>query len=40
MRMMDCFETLIFMEHFRVKEIFECKGWSREKKDLIYESIF
>ena len=40
MRMMDCFKTLIFMEHFRVKEIFECKGWSREKKDLIYEKIF
>ena len=40
MRMMDCFKTLIFMEHFRVKEIFECKGWSWEKKNLIYEKIF
>ena len=40
MRMMDCFKTLVFMEHFRVKEIFECKGWSRETKDLIYERIF
>ncbi len=39
MKMMDCFQTLVFMEHFRVKEIFECKGWSPEKRELIYERI-
>lgn len=39
MRMMDCFQTLVFMEHFRVKEIFECRGWSSEKRSLIYEKI-
>lgn len=39
MKMLDCFRTLIFMEHFRVKEIFDCKGWSQEKKNLIYERI-
>ncbi len=40
MKMMDCFQTLIFMEHFRVKEIFECQGWSAEKRNLIYKKIY
>lgn len=40
MKMLDCFKTLVFMEHYRVKEIFECKGWSEETKDLKYEKIF
>ncbi len=40
MKMMDCFQTLVFMEHYRVKEIFVCKGWSAEKRSLIYEKIF
>ena len=40
MKMMDCFQTLIFMEHFRVKEIFECKGWDPKGRSLIYERIF
>lgn len=40
MKMMDCFQTLVFMEHFRVKEIFECKGWDPEKRNLAYERIF
>ena len=39
MKMLDCFQTLVFMEHFRVKEIFACKGWSRETSSLIYERI-
>lgn len=39
MKMMDCFETLVFMEHYRVKEIFACKGWSEQKKNLQYERI-
>ena len=39
MKMMDCFQTLIFMEHFRVKEIFECGGWDPERKSLIYKRI-
>lgn len=40
MRMMDCFQTLVFMEHYKVKEIYECKGWSEERKNLLYEKIF
>ena len=39
MKMMDCFQTLVFMEQFRVKEIFECKGWSPERRNLVYERI-
>lgn len=39
MKMMDCFQTLIFMEHYKVKEIFACKGWDGKKKSLIYERI-
>ncbi len=40
MRMMDCFGTLIFMEHYRVKEIYRCVGWNNEERNLVYEKIF
>lgn len=40
MKMMDCFQTLVFMEHYRVKEIFECKGWNEERRSLSYRKIF
>lgn len=40
MKMMDCFQTLVFMEHFRVKEIFECRSWDPERRNLAYERIF
>ncbi len=40
MRMMDCFQTLIFMERYRVKEIYECRGWSEEQRNLIYRKIY
>lgn len=39
MKMMDCFETLVFMEHFQVKQIFAAKGWNQETHDLAYEQI-
>lgn len=40
MKMLDCFKTLVFMEHYRVKEIFECRGWDAENRNLIYKRIF
>lgn len=40
MKMMDCFQTLVFMEHYRVKEIFECGGWNEEQKSLTYRKIY
>lgn len=39
MRMMDCFQTFIFMEHFRVKQVFICKGWNEQRRSLMYERI-
>jgi len=39
MRMMECFKTLIFMEHYRVKEIFSCNGWNAQRKCLEFERI-
>ncbi len=39
MRMMDCFQTLIFMEHYKVKEIYACNGWNEEAKKLEFERI-
>lgn len=39
MKMLDCFQTLVFMKQYRVKEIFACKGWNEEKKMLEYERI-
>ena len=39
MKMMDCFQTLVFMEHYRVKEIFACSGWSEKRRELQYERI-
>ena len=39
MKMLDCFKTVIFMEHYKVKEVYECVGWNEETKDLMYEKI-
>jgi pilus assembly protein CpaF len=40
MKMMDCFRTLIFMEHYHVKEVFACEGWEEAKKNLSYQKIY
>ena len=40
MRMLGCFHTFIFMEHYKVKEIFACRGWSERHHNLMYERIF
>lgn len=39
MKMMDCFQTLVFMEHYQVRQIYVGKGWSMERQDLIFERI-
>ena len=39
MKMMDCFQTMIFMEHYQVKEVFACNGWDESKRSLIYERL-
>lgn len=40
MRMMDCFQTVVFMKHFHVAEIYECLGWDEERKELRYGKLF
>ncbi|MCM1101950.1 MAG: Flp pilus assembly complex ATPase component TadA [Clostridium sp.] len=39
MRMMDCFQTFVFMRQFRVEEIYACKGWNEQRRSLMYERI-
>ena len=39
MKMMDCFQTLIFMEDFQVKQIYAGCGWDEQIKDLRYERL-
>ncbi len=39
MKMLDCFQTLVFMKQYRVGEIFACKGWNEERRALDYERI-
>lgn len=39
MKMMDCFQTVVFMEKYKVRQIFACTGWDPEKKNLRYERI-
>lgn len=39
MKMLDCFKTLIFMEHYKVRQIYACQGWNEETKNLKYERI-
>ena len=39
MKMMDCFQTVVFMEHYKVKQVFACTGWDRTTRDLKYVSL-
>ncbi len=40
MKMMECFQTLVFMENYQVKEIFECGGWDEQRKNLSFQKIY
>lgn len=40
MKMMECFTTTVFMEKYKVKQVFINKGWDREKKELVYERLY
>lgn len=40
MKMLDCFKTVVFMKHYRVREIYGCKGWNEESRSLTYEKIY
>lgn len=40
MKMMECFTTMIFMEGYRVCQVYENKGWDKEKEELRYVRIY
>lgn len=40
MRRMDCFQTVVFMKHFRVNQIDVCRGWNDHRGEMDYERIY
>lgn len=40
MKFMECFQTLVFMKHYKVAEVYACNGWDGERKSLRYEKIY
>lgn len=40
MKMMDCFQTMVFMKRYQVQEIYACTGWNEERRSLTYEKIY
>lgn len=40
MKMMECFTTLVFMEKYRVKQVFMNRGWNRETREMMYERLY
>lgn len=40
MKMMECFTTTIFMERYKVKQVYINKGWNEQKEMLEYERIY
>lgn len=39
MRMMDCFKTLVFMKDYKVENVYSCRGWNEERRELDYERL-
>lgn len=39
-RMLKSFETVVYLNHFKIQEISEIIGFDEEKKDMIYRSIY
>lgn len=40
MKMMECFTTLVFMEKYRVRQVFVNRGWNRETREMMYERLY
>lgn len=40
MKMMDCFDTIIFMKKYKVDQVYAVKGFDYEKQELTYEPIW
>ena len=39
-RMIKAFQTIVYLEDFKVKEISEITGYDEERKDMIYRPIY
>lgn len=40
MKMMECFTTLVFMEKYKVRQVFANRGWNRDTREMMYERLF
>ncbi len=40
MKMMECFTTMVFMEHYKVRQVYINQGWDPERGELVYEKIY
>lgn len=40
MKMMECFTTLIFMEKYKVRQVYRNRGWNQETKEMMYERLY
>lgn len=40
LKMMECFETIIFMKDYKVEQVVETKGWDEETKDIVYKIVY
>lgn len=40
MRMMDCFQTIVYMEHYKVRRILACRGFDEIGRKLLYDVLF
>lgn len=40
MKMMECFHTTVFMEKYKVKQVYANRGWNAETESLEYERIY
>ena len=40
MKMMECFDTCIFMEHYRVKQVYTGEGWDENCQEIRYRKIW
>lgn len=40
MKMMECFSTLVFMEKYKVQQVYRNLGWNQETKEMMYERLY
>lgn len=40
MKMMECFTTLVFMEKYKVRQVYRNRGWNQETKEMMYERLY